>query len=111
MNDLAPTPGPTDVNVKTFWQKVTGDVKYLWDNDKIFLVVFGVLILFAKGSNLVIDFLAFRSKQEVDSATKQDAALKAQEDAAKEQADDLVKKANSLPSQQQPVDENWDKKK
>lgn len=102
---------PTDANVKTFWQKVTGDVTYLWENDKIFLVVFGVLILVAKGSSLIIDLLAYRSKQEVDSATKQDAVLKAQEDAHKAAANALVKQADALPSQEKPVDENWDKKK
>lgn len=113
MSDPTPPtqPGPTDANVKTFWQKITGDVTYLWENDKIFLIVFGVLILAAKFSNLIIDFLAFQSKKEVDSTIKQDSALKAQEDAAKSAANALVKKANDLPAQQTPVDDNWDKKK
>lgn len=102
---------PTDANIKSFWDKITGSVKYLWENDKIFLVLFGVLIAAAKIVSLIMDFLAYQSKKEVDSAVKQDAALKAQEDSAKAQADALVKKANSLPGQEKPVDENWDKKK
>lgn len=102
---------PTDANVKSFWDKITGDVKYLWDNDKIFLVIFGVLIAAAKITSLLMDFYAYQSKKEVDSAVKQDTVLKAQEDAAKSAAAALVKQADSLPSQEKPVDENWDKKK
>ena len=103
---------PTDANVKSFYEKITGSVKYLWENDKIFLIVFGVIILIAKFSSVIIEFLAFQSKQAVDDAVKQDEKLKAQEDAHKALANALVKQANELPSQQKPVtDENWDKKK
>lgn len=101
----------SDKAVLSFTDKLKADVSYLWANNRIFLIVFGVLIVLAKGTSLLMDFLAYRSKQEVDSATKEDGVLKAQEDAAKAKANDLVKQGDALPSQEKPVDENWDKKK
>lgn len=105
MSDLS------DKTVLSFGEKLKADVSYLWANNRIFLIGFGVLIILAKGASLLMDFLAWRSKQLVDSTVKQDDVLKKQEDAAKSQADALVKRANELPSQEKPVSEDWNKKK
>jgi predicted lactoylglutathione lyase len=95
----------------TFVQKIKQDVSTLWEKDKIFLIVFGALILIAKFSSFMIDFYQALSKKEVDDATKQDAVLKAQEDANKAAADALVKQADDLGNQKTPVTEDWNVKK
>lgn len=106
---------PTLQDVKntllTIQSNVSAVIKPLWDKYGIFFIVFGVLLLVAKGANLIIDFLSWRSKQELDSAKKQDASLSAEETKYNNQANQLIDKANSLPSQEKPVDENWDRKK
>ena len=81
---------PTDQNIKDFfksiWARTQADFKYLWDNDRIFLVIFGVLVVIAKGSSLIISFLAAKSKAEVAVATAESNVLQAQENAANQQA-------------------------
>jgi hypothetical protein len=105
---------PTDQDIANFfkglWARAQADFKYLWDNDRIFLVIFGVLVVVAKGASLMISFLAAKSKAEVAVATAESNILQAQETAANQQADALVKQANDLPATQTPVDANWDKK-
>jgi hypothetical protein len=96
--------------LNTIWATLNADIKSLWNNNKIFVIAFGVLIVLAKGTSWLINFYVNLSKAEVDNATKQDAALKSQEDAANSQANALVNQANNLPSQNKPVDANWDKK-
>jgi hypothetical protein len=83
----------------------------MWENDRIFLFIFGVLVVIAKGSSIMISLLAAKSKIEVASATKVSDILKAQEAADNAAADALVKQANDLPSQQKPVADDWFKKK
>lgn len=94
-----------------FNTRLRADLKFMWENDRIFLVIFGVLVLIAKGSSLMISFLAAKSKAQVAVASKESSILQAQETADNTQADALVKQANDLTSQEKPVDENWDKKK
>lgn len=96
---------------KSLWARLNTDLQYLWTNDKIFLVVFGVFIVLAKGSSLLIDLLANLSKSEVNAANKQDATLRAEETKNNNEANALIDQANALPGQEKPVDENWDKKK
>lgn len=107
-----PTKARVQSALSALWTRLTADLEYLWANDKIFLVIFGVLILIAKGSSSIISLLAGLSKEEVNAATKQNAVLQAEENAANAQANTLVDTANSLPGQEKPVtDPNWDKKK
>jgi hypothetical protein len=94
-----------------FWTRLQADLKFMWANDRVFLFIFGVLIVIAKGSSIMIGLLAAKSKAEVTVASKESAVLKAQEDADNAKADALVKQANDLPSQQKPVADDWYKKK
>lgn len=97
-----PTP-PTDSTIKSV-------IKDLWAKYSIFFVIVGILMLVAKFGNLAMDFLAFKSKRAVDDAQKTDQKLKAEENAANKQANDLIKQAEDLPKTEKPVDENWNKK-
>lgn len=109
-NQGLPTP-PSDEQIKGFGASMVSSVKELWGKYSIFFIIVGALLLIAKFGDLIISFLTWLSKRQVENAQKQDAALKQQEDAANKQANDLIKKADELPSQQGPVDENWNKKK
>ena|SRR5665213_2595275 len=105
---------PTDQEIesalKSLWARLTADLNHLWANDRFFLIGACILVVLAKGANLMISLLAEKSKLQVDEASVEDAVLKAQEDAAKTQANALVQQANALPNQEKPVDSNWDKK-
>jgi hypothetical protein len=94
-----------------FWARLQADLKFMWANDRIFLFIFGVLVLIAKGSSLMISLLAAKSKAEVTAATAASNILQAQENADNAQADALVKQSNDLPSQEKPVADDWYKKK
>jgi len=87
----------------------------MWQKVKDHLAVIGavlllVVVVLAKYSSFMISLLTAKSKAEVDSATKQDAALKAQEQSDNAKADALVKEVAALPSLENPVPEDWDKK-
>ncbi len=95
--------------LNAFWSRLTADLRFMWQEDRVFLFIFAILILLAKGSSLAIKFLAFRSKQEVSAATKESNVLQAQENAYDQQADVLVQQSKDLPGQEKTVGPNWDK--
>ena len=123
-NPPAPQPAPqapTPVVASTVQQAPTvvvqaetglkSVIKDLWGKYGIFFVLIGILLLVAKFNDVIMDLLGWSSKKDLQKAEKTDVQLKAQEDAANQQADALVKKANDLPSQEGKVDENWNQKK
>ena len=93
-----------------FFGNLKGQIKDLWSKYGLLFIIVGVALLVMKSSNFIMDLIASISKKDVQKAEKQDAKLKNEEDSAKTQADALVKQAEDLPSQEKPVDENWNKK-
>jgi hypothetical protein len=104
------TPVPV-VAPLTFWQRLKQDFLILWSKDRLFLIVFGVLIIAAKFSGALMDLIAKKSRKDVEQAKEQDAALKAKEDSAKSQAQALIDDADKIGNNLPPVDENWNVKK
>lgn len=94
----------------SFFDKFKAPVSYLWDNHKIFLVVFGLAIIAFKFREFFIDFLVSDSRKKVDEAQKQDAVLTAEEKQANDQANQLRKEAEDLSKHKPSVDEDWHKK-
>lgn len=82
----------------------------LWNNHKVFLIIFGVLILIVKFRGILIDILVSDGKRVMNDAKKKDAELAGQENKLKSDADELVKKAQEAPSKEKPVDVDWNKK-
>lgn len=82
----------------------------LWSNHKIFLIIFGILIVTWKFRSILIDLLISDSKKTMDDAKKKDGDLASQENKAKSDADALVKKAQEEPSKQKSVDDDWYRK-
>ncbi len=94
---------PTDSTLKA-------TIKDLWSKYSIFFIVVGAVLLVAKFSDVIMEIIGWKSKLDVEQAQKTDQKLKAQEDAANQQANDLIKKADELPKTEGKVDENWNKK-
>lgn len=116
--DLAMDPNPNTsvtqpivVEKLTFAQRLQQDLQTLWDHDKFFLLLFGILIITIKFGNVFMDFIASKSKKEVELATAEDSVLKTQENAANAQANDLVKQAQQLGQEKPVTNEDWYEKK
>jgi hypothetical protein len=96
--------------LKAFWAKLNSDVKALWADDKVFLILFGIVIFIVKFRNLLIDLLVSNANNTVTKADKKDASLAATESKDNAQADQLVQQAKEETAKEQPVDVNWYKK-
>lgn len=109
-----PAPAPTSTLNQAVEAKVEQGfstvVKGLWAKYGILFILVGIGLLIAKFGDIASTILAYMSKKDVSDAQKTDTQLKAQEDAANQQADALVKKADALPAQEGQVDDDWDKK-
>lgn len=108
----APAPTPTVAQeVKAEAEKTFSAIlKDMWSKYGILFILVGIGLLIAKFGNIATSLLAAASKKDVENAQKTDAQLKSQEDAANQQADALVKKADELPAQQGTVTDDWYKK-
>lgn len=100
-----------DEKIKAFLAKLNTPVKTLWENNKIFVIAFFILILIIKFRDVIIDYLFSSSKKTLEEAKKKDSQLKKEEDAANAKADALVADANKLDENKETIDENWNKKK
>lgn len=94
----------------SFLEKFNLPFSTLWDQYKLFLIGFGILILIFKFRSLIIDLLVSDSRKVVSDTVKQDAALKKEENVANDQANQLRKQAEDLGKNKSSVDEDWNKK-
>ncbi len=106
--------------LKTFWNNAKAFASGVWTSFLGYLgrvtapvvsigLLAGIVFLVAKYKDLLMDLIGWSAKKEIQSAQKQDAALKKQEDEANAKADQLVDEANKLSQQGAPDD--WYKKK
>lgn len=93
-----------------FLEKLQMDPATLWKNHRGFLIGFGLLIVVIKFREVIIDFLVSNSKTILEGAKKQDATLRADENAANAAANKLIDDANKLSQNKPKVDEDWHKK-
>ena len=98
-----------DQILKNFWSKLNGDIGELWKNNKVFLIVFGVLILVVKFREVIINILVSSARRAMENAKEQDAVLKGNQDSANNAANQLRDDAVKLGENKPPVDENWNK--
>lgn len=97
--------------LRAFWAKINTDLQELWAKDKLFVAIFGMLILIVKFRNIAIDLLVSNGKQIANDAQKKDETLAAQENQDKAAADKLEEQAKEEPSKETTVDSDWYKKK
>ena len=93
----------------SLWTKINTDVKELWDNNRIFLIIFGALILLVKFRQVIINLLVSNAQSIYSDAQKKDQVLQQQENQANQQANSLQQEAQKL-EEVDSVDENWYKK-
>ena len=100
-----------DPQQPSLWDRMNQSLGDLWAKDKAFLFLFGVIILIVKFRSILIDILVKSGKEEADKAKQENDKLLQQENQASTEADKLVEQAKNEPSKQQPVTDDWYKKK
>lgn len=107
--------------LKDIWQKLKElclkvlelskqDILSIWNNTKFFLIPLIILGLIVKFRDIIISVLVSSSKKVFKNAQDKNKTLQTKEDNNNKKADDLVKQANGLTSQEGPVAEDWYKK-
>lgn len=96
--------------LKALWARINQPLVDMWNKDKIFLVIFGVVILIIKFHSILINLIVNNSKKLLAKTVAKDAVLAKEENAANTSADEYVKKAEDEPKKATTVDENWYKK-
>lgn len=97
--------------LKALWDKLNQDWKDIWNQDKAFFFLFGIVILFIKFRDIIISLMLSSAKREFDTAQKQDIVLSKQENKAKIESEVLVQQAQDLPLTKKPVTEDWNQPK
>lgn len=98
------------MTLQEFWAKVNLDASDLWEKDKLFFILFGVVILIVKFRSLLVDLIVSDSANVLKNAEKDDSALAKDEKANNQAADQLVQHAQQLSSQEGKVTDDWNKK-
>ena len=97
--------------VLSFSDKLSAGFTYLWKNDKVFLLVFGILIVIGYASGALMDMITNKSNSDVAKAKDQDAQLATKENDAKAQAASYEQQAKQAAADEPQVDEDWNVKK
>ena len=97
--------------LKAFWATLKSQLVDIWNRSKIFLIALGIAVVYLEWEKIKEAFLLYTANKEMKSDKKEDQTLAATETSASQQADALVKQAQALPSQEQPVTEDWYTKK
>lgn len=84
------------------------DAKTLWQDHKLFFILFGVVIVIVKFRNVLIDLLVSNSKWIFDNATKKSLNLSGEEKKYNDEADKLIQGTEE--NQGSKVDSDWYKK-
>lgn len=95
----------------SFGDKFSAGTEYLWKNDKVFLIVFGVFIFLAYASSTLMDLITNKSNSDVVKTKEQDATLTTKETAAKIQSTSYEQAASQAAADEPQVKEDWNVKK
>lgn len=99
-----------DEKQPSFLEKFNMSPGQLWANHKVFLIVFGLLILVVKFREVIFDMLVSGSKKQVEEAQKKSNSLQVEQNSANNQANQLIEDAKKLGENRPTVDEDWHKK-
>lgn len=113
VDETTPTPVPTPPAAPapiSIQDKLKLDAKTLWNEHKLFFIIFGALVLLVKFRDIAIDLLVSGGKKELTQAHQQDAGLAAQESAANTAANQLIQQAQQEPAKEGAVNDDWNKK-
>lgn len=82
----------------------------IWDQIRGFVIAIGAIIVAIEFNKIKEYLLVKAGAKEISKAKSQDQSLANQEQSNEQKADTLVKQAEQLPGQENPVDVNWYKK-
>lgn len=105
-DEQVPQP-PTAPAGPSFWDKLNTPIKSLWENNKGFIIVFGLLILIIQFRQVILDMLISGARKELDTAKTKDAQLASEEKQANDQANKLVDEAKHLSDNKPEVKDDW----
>jgi hypothetical protein len=96
--------------LKALWVKLNTNISELWSDSKVFVIIFGVLIVILKFRSILVNFIVLGAKSIFNQASQQSSADQNQESKDNNNANDLINQANILPDNQPPVTPDWYKK-
>jgi hypothetical protein len=99
-----------DQYLKELWAKAVQKLKEVWEKNKLLILIIIPLILLAKFRDLIIDILVSSSKKLVEKTTKDSAELKQEQDAANNEANQIIADADKKSENKPKVDKDWHKK-
>lgn len=111
MDKLKALVDKVNAGISAFWAKLNSNIGDLWNESKLFLLVFGVIIVVIKFRQLLIDLIVSNSKTLFDNATKESDASQKKENEENDAANQLVKHAQELPDSEGPIGDDWNTKK
>jgi hypothetical protein len=93
--------------LQALWAKLNTDLRELWAKDKVFVILFGVILAIIKFRQGLIGLAVWSGKSLFNSTTTTTSNIQQQENQANNQANQLVDDANKLPSTETPVSDDW----
>ena len=97
--------------MKSFWAKLNSELKSLWDNDKLFFLVFIPIIVIVKFRSYLINWLVNDAKQTIQDTSTQDKTLIQNISKENQEADKLIQNVSQIGSEETPVGPDWYLKK
>lgn len=94
----------------TFLDKLQMSPSELWSKYKVFLIVFGLLILILRFRDVIFDLLIKSSGRLIANSKKKSDQLQQDQNDANREANKLVEDAKKLGENKPLVDEDWHKK-
>lgn len=96
--------------IKTVLSSVWSDVKDTYSRIKIYLLAGLALLVYLKFNQIKSYIQTYLLNKQMNKSNQENTTLNAQETTDETKADSLVQQANSLPSTEAPVGEDWFKK-
>ena len=93
--------------IKSFISRLDQPIIDLWNNDRVFLLIFGLIIVIVKFRGLLISFIVAASQAMIKKDDTINTILVNQENQDNNEANQDVQQANNLPNQEPPVDPDW----
>jgi hypothetical protein len=96
--------------LKALWAKLNADISEVWKDDKVFVFIFGAIMLVIKFRNILMDLIVSNSQSIFKSAQKESSVDQQQENKDNAAATKLEQDAQKLSSSETPVTDDWNKK-
>ena len=94
----------------SFVEKFSLPFSTLWEKHKIFLIIFGLLIVIVKFREVIMDFLIASARAAFNNAKEKDADLANRQNDANNRANQIIDNAEKLDDTRPNIDEDWHKK-